>query len=124
MSDGDYESDSGGMPKQPEHPGEWSGMPKRRGCLITAKDAGWITPTAFVAPITFVPIDPPRPIKRRRPSGESDNGNDSGAMPKQPELASDPSGEARRTVRIITLPVKFVPVDPPRPIKKPPPPAG
>jgi hypothetical protein len=42
----------------------------RRGRLITAKDAGWISPTAFVAPITLVPIDPPRPLNRRRPEVE------------------------------------------------------
>lgn len=43
---------------------------KRKTRRITAKDAGWITPTAFVAPITMVPIDPPRPLNRRRPQGE------------------------------------------------------
>lgn len=36
------------------------------GRIITAKDAGWITPTLFVAPVTLVPIDPPRPLKKRR----------------------------------------------------------
>ena len=35
--------------------------------MITAKDAGWITPTAFVAPVTMVPIDPPRPLKKKSP---------------------------------------------------------
>lgn len=40
--------------------------PPRKVRMITAKDAGWITPTAFVAPITLVPIDPPRPLNRRR----------------------------------------------------------
>lgn len=39
---------------------------RRKVRMITAKDAGWITPTAFVAPVTLVPIDPPRPIKKRR----------------------------------------------------------
>ena len=43
---------------------------RRRGRVITAKDAGWISPTAFVAPITMVPIDPPRPLNRRRPESE------------------------------------------------------
>lgn len=44
------------------------GERRRRGRIITAKDAGWISATAFVAPITLVPIDPPRPIKRTPPS--------------------------------------------------------
>lgn len=46
------------------------GDAKRRTRRITAKDVGWITPTAFVAPITMVPIDPPRPLNRRNPKGE------------------------------------------------------
>lgn len=37
--------------------------------MITAKDAGWITPTAFVLPIKLVPVDPPRPIKKKPPPG-------------------------------------------------------
>lgn len=41
---------------------------RRKGRIITAKDAGWISPTAFVAPITLVPIDPPTPIKRGPPA--------------------------------------------------------
>ncbi|HEX7379105.1 MAG TPA: hypothetical protein VF278_18425 [Pirellulales bacterium] len=45
------------------------GERRRRGRVITAKDAGWISPTAFVAPITLVPIDPPRPIKKSPPVG-------------------------------------------------------
>lgn len=40
---------------------------ERREHIITAKDAGWITPTAFVLPLTFVPVDPPRPIKKAPP---------------------------------------------------------
>lgn len=35
--------------------------------MITSNDVGWIGPTAFVAPITLVPIDPPRPLNRRGP---------------------------------------------------------
>ena len=31
---------------------------------ITAKDAGWLTPTLLVSPAEFVYFDPPRPIKR------------------------------------------------------------
>jgi hypothetical protein len=37
--------------------------------MITAEDAGWITPTAFVLPIKLVPVDPPRLIKKRPPAG-------------------------------------------------------
>lgn len=44
------------------------GDAERREHIITAKDAGWITPTAFVLPLTFVPVDPPRPIKKVPPA--------------------------------------------------------
>lgn len=43
---------------------------RRRGRIITAKDAGWITPTAFVLPLKLVPVDPPRPIKKRLPPAD------------------------------------------------------
>jgi hypothetical protein len=36
--------------------------------IITAKDAGWRSPGFFVAPATFVTIDPPEPKKRQPPS--------------------------------------------------------
>jgi hypothetical protein len=45
------------------------GEPRRRGRVITAKDAGWVTPTAFVLPIKLVPVDPPRLIKKKPPAG-------------------------------------------------------
>jgi hypothetical protein len=32
---------------------------------LTAKDAGWRTPTLLVCPARFVYFDPPRPRKRR-----------------------------------------------------------
>lgn len=32
--------------------------------IITAKDAGWFRPGLFVAPATFVTLDPPEPRKR------------------------------------------------------------
>ena len=35
--------------------------------MITANDRGWITPTAFVAPIRMVPIDPPRATQKKSP---------------------------------------------------------
>jgi hypothetical protein len=52
--------------KRAEQATEPAGEVRRGKRRITAKDAGWITPTAFVAPLTFVPVDPPRPIKKRR----------------------------------------------------------
>ena len=62
------EDDESGRPPKPsaeEH------QPQREIAhtvrMISAKDAGWITPTAFVAPITMVPIDPPRPLKKKSP---------------------------------------------------------
>jgi hypothetical protein len=36
------------------------------GHRITAKDAGWRSPTLFVAPLKFIPIDPPEPLPKRR----------------------------------------------------------
>lgn len=54
-------------------PGADGGEPRREAKstvrMITAKDAGWITPTAFVLPIKLVPVDPPRLIKKRPPTG-------------------------------------------------------
>lgn len=38
------------------------------GRVITANDVGWVSATGFVAPLTFVPIDPPRPLNRRPPA--------------------------------------------------------
>lgn len=65
----DHQQDgSGEVPEQ--SPKEKDDAPKRTVRMITAKDAGWISPTAFVAPITLVPIDPPRPLNRRRPEGK------------------------------------------------------
>jgi hypothetical protein len=32
--------------------------------VITAEDAGWLTPTHFVAPASFVAFDPPIPRSR------------------------------------------------------------
>ena len=36
------------------------------GHRLTARDAGWRSPTTFVAPLTFTPIDPPEPLPKRR----------------------------------------------------------
>lgn len=33
--------------------------------LLTAKDAGWRSPTLFVLPMTLEPIDPPEPSNRK-----------------------------------------------------------
>lgn len=41
--------------------------------VITAKDAGWLTPTVFVAPATFVAIDPSESRKRKRGKSSEDN---------------------------------------------------
>lgn len=59
--------ESGDAAKRPVQERESSREVRRRGRVITAKDAGWISPTAFVAPLTFVPVDPPRPIKKAPP---------------------------------------------------------
>lgn len=61
------ENDSSGTPKRSSDENGPRGKVRRRGRLITANDAGWITPTAFVAPLTFVSVDPPRPIKKSPP---------------------------------------------------------
>ena len=53
--------------ERPSDDNKPQGKARRRGRLITADDAGWITPTAFVAPLTFVTVDPPRPIKKPSP---------------------------------------------------------
>ena len=37
------------------------------GRRITAADAGWISPTQLVAPVTFVPLDPPQPQPKKHP---------------------------------------------------------
>jgi hypothetical protein len=55
-----------GAAKRAEHVSEPATEVRHGKRRITATDAGWITPTAFVAPLTFVPVDPPRPIKKRR----------------------------------------------------------
>lgn len=59
-------SNSADAPKEPRVAPPSSDA-ERREHIITAKDAGWITPTAFVLPLTFVPVDPPRPIKKAPP---------------------------------------------------------
>lgn len=59
-------SETRGATKQPTPDSELRGEVRRKVRMITAKDAGWITPTAFVLPLKLVPVDPPRPIKRRR----------------------------------------------------------
>ena len=63
-------NEPGGAPKESAPESQAGGEAKRKTRTITAKDAGWISPTAFVAPITLVPIDPPRPLNRRRPEVE------------------------------------------------------
>jgi hypothetical protein len=39
---------------------------QRLGRILTSKDAGWLSTTRVVIPLTFVPIDPPRPLPKRR----------------------------------------------------------
>lgn len=60
-------NEAGGGPKKSAPDSAPSGEVTRKVRMITAKDAGWITPTAFVLPLKLLPVDPPRPIKRRRP---------------------------------------------------------
>lgn len=62
----DNERDSSGESRKPSQSSQPQGERKQKGRTITTKDAGWITPTAFVAPISLIPLDPPRPIKKRR----------------------------------------------------------
>lgn len=54
-------SDKSGQERQPQDEA------RRKGRVITAADAGWITPTAFVLPVKFVPVDPPRLVKKKPP---------------------------------------------------------
>lgn len=61
---------SSGRPKKSPQAVQSQTDPTTIGRVITVKDAGWVTPSMFVAPLTFVPIDPPRPLNRRRPKGE------------------------------------------------------
>jgi hypothetical protein len=63
MAKQDENNESSGT-SRPSQENEPQGKARRRGRLITPNDAGWITPTAFVAPLTFVSVDPPRPIKK------------------------------------------------------------
>lgn len=67
MANQDKQDGSGDVSKQRAegHEPQHEGKPGVR--MITAKDAGWITPTAFVLPLKLVPVDPPRPIKRASP---------------------------------------------------------
>ena len=62
----DDDNEAEGAAKRAEQVREPASEVRRGKRRITVKDAGWITPTAFVAPLTFVPVDPPRPIKKRR----------------------------------------------------------
>jgi hypothetical protein len=59
--------DPDGVPKKSAQNAERREKTGRRGRIITAKDAGWITPTAFVLPLKLLPVDPPRPIKKTSP---------------------------------------------------------
>ena len=67
MAKPDNENDNPGASKQSAQDGESQSEVKRGVRMITANDAGWITPTAFVAPLRFVTVDPPRPIKTSSP---------------------------------------------------------
>lgn len=51
--------------------GQNSQRPRKGQYIITAKDAGWFRPGIFVAPATFVILDPPIPIIRRPPNQQS-----------------------------------------------------
>lgn len=46
--------------------GHKSAEPACRGeHVLTAKDAGWRSPSLFVSPASFVTLNPPEPKKRR-----------------------------------------------------------
>lgn len=60
-------NDQAGAPKEPRGI-QPHGEAGRHEHIITAADAGWITPTAFVLPVKFVPVDPPRLVKRKPPA--------------------------------------------------------
>jgi len=60
-------NETGGKAKIPTPNGQTDGKAKRTVRMITAKDAGWITPTCFVLPLKLIPVDPPRPIKKAPP---------------------------------------------------------
>lgn len=53
---------------EPNESGKKPDPPRKGEYIITAKDAGWRRPGLFVAPATFVTIDPPEPKKRRPPA--------------------------------------------------------
>lgn len=61
------DNSSDAVPENSAEGTEAQGKRKRRGRVITAKDAGWITPTCFVLPLKLIPVDPPRPIKKAPP---------------------------------------------------------
>lgn len=61
----DNEKEPGASQETPANDVEPRNAAARKVRIITAKDVGWVTPTGFVAPVTLVPIDPPRPIKKR-----------------------------------------------------------
>lgn len=48
-------------PEDDNSPSEGNRNRRPRGRILTAKDAGWMRPGLFVAPVKFVPIDPPEP---------------------------------------------------------------
>lgn len=65
----DSDNEPGNPSEKPAHDAPSPSGTTREIRMITAKDAGWITPTAFVLPLSFVPVDPPRPIKKAPPAG-------------------------------------------------------
>ncbi len=40
--------------------------PRRTERVITAKDAGWLSPSVFVLPMELEVVDPPEPIKLKK----------------------------------------------------------
>lgn len=54
-------------PDSQEHAERENSEPSaKRGHVLTAKDAGWLSPGIFVAPARFVTLDPPVPKNRRQ----------------------------------------------------------
>lgn len=66
----DKTNGSVGLPKESLQAAQAQSDATNIGRVITADDAGWVSATGFVTPLTFVPIDPPRPLNRRRPANE------------------------------------------------------
>lgn len=64
MADNDDEPDPAGDWRDPSEPRDNSPTHRDDAYELTAKDAGWHTPTLLVSPAKLVYFNPPRPRKR------------------------------------------------------------